>query len=372
MQTHAPPPRTPAEAQGAAAGAGINFVYHTIGHGGGMERYALDVVAELQRRRVPLHLVARRVAWDGLAAGTTTSVIPRIKALGRLGNLALDLLSCGRRVPGWTTVGISRLNGCADIAISGGTHLAHLRQKGRSRRSLHDRLTIALERRHYGGARFVVAHSGRVRQEIIADCGVDADKVITLPPPVDTRRFNLGARAHREGIRAALGIAPEGFLLLFPSNNHALKGLDLILLALRQFPDIRLAIAGKKQDTPAGVIELGNLRDIEKYYAAADAVVLASRYEAFGMVAPEAILCGTPALIADTVGASAFLAEPGARVFTRDVDALAATLRVALEAHRRGASVLEAPQDCIRYDYTVQGHVDRLLELVQRIGPAAG
>lgn len=346
---------------------GVNFIYHSIRHGGGMERYALDVLGELQRRGIPLHLVTRKLDWDGLDAGTTVSVVPHVKLLGRLGNLALDALSCSRRRPGWPTLGISRGWGCADIAISGGTHIAHLRQKGRTRRGLHDRLTIAIERRHYQGARFVVAHSERVRGEIIADYEIAPDKVLTLPPPVDTARFNLAARSRRDSIRAGLGLRPEDFLLLFPSNNHALKGLDLIVEAIRPFPDVRLVVAGKKQKTPAGVIDVGDLRDIEAYYGAADAVVLASRYEAFGMVAPEAVLCGTPALIADTVGANAVLREPGAYGFERSAEALSAVLARVRELHRQGRLAVRDPAACIAYDYTLQGHVTALLELARQV-----
>jgi len=61
------------------------------------------------------------------------------------------------------------------------------------------------------------------------------------------------------------------------------------------------------------------------YYAAAEAVVMPSHYESFGMVALEAMACGTP-VIASEVGGLAFLVrdgETGFHVPDRDPEALA-------------------------------------------------
>ena len=61
------------------------------------------------------------------------------------------------------------------------------------------------------------------------------------------------------------------------------------------------------------------------YYAAAEAVIMPSHYESFGMVALEAMACGTP-VIASEVGGLAFLikdGETGFHVPDRDPDALA-------------------------------------------------
>jgi D-inositol-3-phosphate glycosyltransferase len=46
------------------------------------------------------------------------------------------------------------------------------------------------------------------------------------------------------------------------------------------------------------------------YYSAADVVVMPSHYESFGMVALEAMACGTP-VIASQVGGLAFLVQDG-------------------------------------------------------------
>jgi D-inositol-3-phosphate glycosyltransferase len=72
------------------------------------------------------------------------------------------------------------------------------------------------------------------------------------------------------------------------------------------------------------------------YYSAADAVVMPSFYESFGMVALEAMACGTP-VVASQVGGLAFLVQDGITGFTVPVDdpeALAERLTELVQDHQ--------------------------------------
>jgi len=78
------------------------------------------------------------------------------------------------------------------------------------------------------------------------------------------------------------------------------------------------------------------------YYSAADVTVVPSHYESFGMVALEAMACGTP-VIASKVGGLTFTVQDGETGFLvpeRDAELLAAKIRSLLDddnlRHRLG------------------------------------
>lgn len=346
---------------------GLNLIFHSVRPGGGMERYVLDVIAGLARRGLPLRVITRKLDWPGpRPAGVEFVVLADRTPFSRFNNYRFEASATRHCHAGWPTIGISRVPGGADMAIAGGTHLGHLQDKGKVRPGLFDRLTIRHEQALYDGARTIVAHSERVRQEILRHYRVDPAKTVTLYPPIDTAAFSLAARRDRDALRQQLGVQPGELLLLFPSNNHALKGADLILAALDGFDTrIRLAVAGKAPLERAGVINLGFRRDMPALYAAADAVVLASKYEAFGLVGPEAILCGTPVLFADTVGAVEVLSDTACLRFERTVDSLRAALGRALARFAAGTLALDDPAPHIHYPYSIDAHLDALIERLQ-------
>ncbi len=343
---------------------GLNLIFHSVRPGGGMERYVLDLIGALSRLGLALRVVAQRVDWAEAPVGVDFVVLPPHTRIARIDTLLFERHALRHAHPGWPTLAISRVAG-ADIAIVGGSHLGHLHDRGK-RPGWFDRLTIARESAMYAKARAIVAHSGKVAGEIGALYGVPADKIHTLYPPVDTAVFSLAARAGRAATRAALGVADDEFLLLFPSNNHALKGADLILSALAESePGIRLAVAGKAPLNAPGVINLGFRQDMPALYATADAVILASRYEAFGMVGPEAVLCGTPVLFAETVGAVEVLSETACLRFARTVEGLRGALINALQRRVAGTLSIADPAAHIHYPYSVEQHATAVLALLE-------
>ncbi len=109
--------------------------------------------------------------------------------------------------------------------------------------------------------------------------------------------------------------------LLFLSRIHEKKGIDLLIeafaLVAAKYPEIDLVIAGpdqmqlqaklEAQATRAGISRRiywpGMLLGAAKYgaFRAAEAFVLPSHQENFGIVVAEALACGTPVLISDQV-----------------------------------------------------------------------
>lgn len=330
-----------------------------------METHVLDLIDYVSGRGIPARIIARRIDWPGpRPAGIEFIRVPDRTPFSRLNNHLFEMRALSHRRSDWPTIAISRTPG-ADLCIVGGTHLGHLADRGKLQPGFFDRRTIAREGALYAQARRIVAHSSKVAGEIARYYGIPSEKITTLYPPVDTRRFSLAARQDRDRLRREIGIAPHEFLLLFPSNNHPLKGADLILDALKAAdPRFRLVVAGKAPLNGARVINLGFRNDMPALYAAADAVILASKYEAFGLVGPEAILCGTPVLFANTVGAAEVLSEEACLRFERTVPSLQAALARALQKFGPDTPPISEPAQHIHYPYSTDLHFDALFELL--------
>jgi len=171
----------------------------------------------------------------------------------------------------------------------------------------------------------LVAESPASKQHMVQEYGVDPARVQIIPCGVDTLLFRP---QQRQPARRALALPEAVPLVLFVGRLQPLKGLDTLLRAVhpvrQQYPTLQVLIVGGGLDAgdPHEAAELERLRmlaarldltphlafikaqpqeTLVQYYAAADVFVLPSHYESFGMVALEAMACGTP-VVASQVG----------------------------------------------------------------------
>lgn len=187
--------------------------------------------------------------------------------------------------------------------------------------------------------------------------GLDPQKVCIIPPGVDTHHFYP---IPQDEAKEAIGISASDRMALFVGRIEPLKGVDTLIRAMAQVkencvsfrcPHYLVIIGGdpngESEDTNAEMSRLQSLcktlgldeivvflgkRDqntLPYYYSAAEVVVVPSHYESFGMVALEAMACGTP-VIASRVGGLAYLVkdgETGYSVPAQDPDALSEKIR---------------------------------------------
>jgi D-inositol-3-phosphate glycosyltransferase len=172
-----------------------------------------------------------------------------------------------------------------------------------------------------------------------------------IPCGVDLDAFTPGTPAEREMARQRL--ASDGRpMLLFVGRLDAIKDLDLLLASVaRMRTDAVLHIVGGDPDGDpeldrlcalAGDLGVGERvrfpgavaqRDLPNYYRAADALVVTSRYESFGLAAVEALASGLPVVAAQVGGLPSIIThgENGLLVRWRCPEAFAEQLDLLLE-----------------------------------------
>jgi glycosyltransferase involved in cell wall biosynthesis len=215
----------------------------------------------------------------------------------------------------------------------------------------------ASERAALAAVRGVAVTSAATARLVTADYGVPAERITIARPGSDPAPQAQGSNDGVVRLLSVGAIVPR-------------KGFDVLMAALATLPELswRLTIAGDRtRDRNAAarldadivrhglenrVTVLGAVspQRLAALYAEADAFVLASRFEGYGMAYAEAVAHGLPVIgshgsaIADTVPpAAGLLVAPG------DIPALAAALRcvigdAGLRRRLAGAARAAAPQ----------------------------
>lgn len=182
-------------------------------------------------------------------------------------------------------------------------------------RFLFYRLIVALEKKIYAPGRTCLASvSHKTWNDLERHYGPRKPAVV-LFNGVDSRLFSPEVRLRqRSHARASLGIQPSQFALLVVGNDFKKKGLACLLEAVRIAGDSRLLVMACGQDDPAPferyrvgpnavpVMFLPIRKDVEFYYAAADAYVGPSIEDAFPIPPLEAMASGLPAIVSRQSG----------------------------------------------------------------------
>lgn len=226
--------------------------------------------------------------------------------------------------------------------------------------------------------------------------GAGSSRIRIVPPGVDTAVFTHVEQGYAKRM---LGVKSDHRLIVFAGRIEPLKGIDTLLKAIahlrnsgalacssvcvsiiggdpseqgvRSNPEMARLQALRKELDIDDLITFDGAQDqdsLHLYFSAADCVVMPSHYESFGMVALEAMACGTPVIASDVGGLSKLVRdeETGLLFEARDHVALAEQIERILgdDAFRRR---MGHRAECYAQDYSWQRIVDKLQAVYQEL-----
>ncbi|MEQ1945797.1 MAG: glycosyltransferase [Bryobacteraceae bacterium] len=132
---------------------------------------------------------------------------------------------------------------------------------------------------------------------------------------------------------------PSPFTVLTVGRITEQKGIDVLMRAVRELPQVVLCVAGEGHlrgeledlARSLGIEErvrfLGARSDVPQLLAAADVYVQSSRWEGFGLAAVEAMASGLPVVVSDVPGLSDVVGNAGLKFAMGDSAGLARAIR---------------------------------------------
>lgn len=247
-----------------------------------------------------------------------------------------------------------------------------------------------IERRTMAHSDRIIALSPTDQRQLVQHYGRLAP-ITLIPGGVNLDEFRPRGR---EAARHELGLPVDGRILLFVGRIQRLKGLDVLLEAVARLrdPSTHLLIVGGQAATDQegremqrlaaiiGKLGLGDQTrlvgavphaELPLYYSAADATVMPSSYESFGLVGVESLACGTPVVATRVGGLTAVVrdGENGFLVPWRDPGLFAARLKRVLEEPALRAHMASKARESVRdygWDRVASDHLAVYTELRER------
>ena len=319
----------------------------------GIDLHVLFLAVADPRRSYRLYPEEMRFAWRvlpgrGVMRGGFWAVA-NLGVLGALLRLRPDVVVVG----GWNQPAFWQAALYAKVLrrplVTWVESTARDRRRGRGPLELAKRAILA------ASAAFLVP--GRASADYVRSLGIAPSRVVVAPNAVDASIFGEGVAAalpRRDELRRALGLTR--FTALYVGRLAPEKGLAALLAAVREL-DLDVVLVGSgplaaelRAAAPANVRLAGQVdRDgLVRWYAAADAFVLPSNSEPWGMVLNEAAAAGLPIVASEAAGAAWDLVDDGVNGYrfpAGDSGALASALaRVAGDPGLRAGARVRSRQ----------------------------
>ena len=235
----------------------------------------------------------------------------------------------------------------------------------------------------------LIAVSPTVRDFHADRCGIDPSKYVVIPNGVDPARYARDEQARRR-LRDEWGVADNTVVIACVARLSEEKGIDVLIEAAGEMTTspFRIVIAGDgplreplrrqclDRVPPRRVAMLGFVDDVPALLSAADAFVLPSRWEGFGLAAVEAMAAGLPVVATAVEGPGEIVldGQTGLLIPPDDPEALGSALMRVVEDPplrkrwgRRGRERAALQYDIAR---AVRAHEELYLDVMET--PSAG
>ncbi len=397
---------SPLAPMGGMKTGGMNVYIRELAQELGKDEYHIDIFT---RRSSPFepevdHSMGPKARVIYLQAGPATPLPPdeqyphlseftaNLMAFATLHNLHYDIVYSHYWLSGWVAAKLKEAWGICFVHMF--HTLGHMKKRIRANEFYQPDRRILTEAHVLNWADRVIAATPAELAQLRWLYRARRKQLVVIPPGVNVERFNGNLTAAEA--REQLGIDPESHVLLFVGRIEPLKAVDTILEALHVLRErqpsllkrLHFMIVGGDPESRRD-LELQRLQDLSRklrinqivsfvgakeqahlpvYYSAATAVIVPSDYESFGMVALEAMACGTP-VIASQVGGLQFLVrdrETGFHVPAREpislTEAIIALVSDPAKSASMGASAARAAQE---YAWSVIA--ERLIEVFETV-----
>jgi len=266
-----------------------------------------------------------RVHDLGMRGNRDLSAVPRLARLMRAGRYDLVHTHLYRAcVYGRVAARLAGVPHVVATEHSLGEHLIEGRRRTRGVRALY----LATERL----GEVTVAVSDTVAHRLTA-WGVPPTRIAVVPNGIDAGAFRYDPAA-RARARAALGIAPDAFVVGGVGRLEATKRFDVLLHAVSALEDVTLLLVGEGSrcaeleelartlGMESRIVFTGEVTDVAPALCAMDVFASPSQEESFGLAVIEALAAGLPVLYVTCPALDDLLPDvaPGARRLPCDVD----------------------------------------------------
>jgi UDP-glucose:(heptosyl)LPS alpha-1,3-glucosyltransferase len=299
---------------------------------GGAERFVSRALEALEQHNLELNVITRQ--WQGEVKPNWHIHLCNPWKFGRISrergfaNAArtlwqreqFDLVQSHERIPG-----------CDLYRAGDGVHRRWLLQRARilpgwrGKQLMVDRYhryVMNAEQEMYAAPELkaVICNAELIKQEIIEDFGLPADKIHVIYNAIDNQRFLPVTESQRAVLRQQYQIPITASCLIYVGSGFERKGLAAAIRAIAG-TDRHLLVVGKDKEEKRyqalsqtlgcgnRVHFLGMQTNTLPFYQMADGLLLPTLYDPFPNVILEAMSCGLPVITTPTCGGAEFIRD---------------------------------------------------------------